>query len=401
MSTAKSTTAAQLTEHFHKVRLTSLTLSISLFLTSVHQGLPSILTSIIGTPQNADLITGTPRNPDLKFFVICLAIAATVSFIHAWALWSGEVTNASESLRASKAVEDEIADIRNQARAEISRLSRDISELEVDSRRLASQEIYLIDQQSLEEAIATAPSDEARKALQLGLTQKLLTGNSLLPEPGPGTIAIVRIHTAARAVLERAGIEPTDDDLNKIAQPANDLIVEYNTHFIAEYNRRFRSTDDLAGAYLTAIDSWKNATVARRNEGEHKIESAIGKVVEDVANLREASATELGKLSAGLQGVLRPLRRAQRSTKMTVYGTDLVVTAAMYLLAMCHAVGRVFGGITGSIADWTNSGLLLLAGLGWWAEAIAVALIAAVIAALIAYSATSPPRGDEKGAAGT
>ncbi|WP_156442649.1 MULTISPECIES: hypothetical protein [unclassified Sphingomonas] len=380
--------SSRLSEHFHKVRLTSLLLSVSLFLSTIH-GSGKVITNL--------LPTDIPE-ADIPFIIFCLVVAATVSFLHAWIIWVGEVKDVDASLQPAGEMVGEIDSVTKSCENVLLRVHVPLDEIknQYSSLQISSppERFAILDQERIIDSIKQSPTlqnaehlithviDEALASIYgKELREATVNGLAEAAWTSLGNTVQKPAYLTMRAAMDRfldervARFTTWPPSIKNTSAPPT--IAQFVSNLELEIRRLVNQNSDQATELRSQLDA-----VQRR------VEAAVH-------TSRSALVPELQALRRQMADALTPLTRAVRTTKVQVRLFDLAVPGAIYLIALAHALGRLFTPIFPSAATVTTAIFDRLTEIGWWAEALVATALLAPVVVLMTWSYS--PRGPVNG----
>ena len=374
---------ARLSDHFHKVRLTSIILSISLFLSTLDRN---------GEPVLPSLFLKIPREY-VPFIILCIAIGATVSFLHAWIIWTADVakidadpesasglagqlrSTMQETEKTLIEVRDTNASIQNVAMhvpfpvQSLAVLNSEVIQKELNEASVVVHQFKRLSdelQPILDELHRGQPRAEVDRYLAEAVAKALL-------QKGFAVSADV-VAAALEAGLAAPGInvkgwQPTTDVEHARWEGAP--ILDVVRSYLLSYETRI----------FTLFESNRQ----RSTDLERKLDEIEPQLKSSVADFKNLVLPALTNVRSQLSRAFSPLLRAERVSKVEIRVFDLAIPACAYGVGLAHALGRIFGPVLPSAGEVTNDVLGWLSHVGWWAEALAVATILGLIIALVLW----------------
>lgn len=295
---------ARLSEHFHKVRLTSLFLSTALLLASL-----DIPLTFIG-------ISWTSDRAHEQFIIASLLIAALTSFLHVWTLWYGEAVDADARLARTHDLIEEISELTNRfstlgkSMAETSGL---LSSRVVDLERISPS---IADVSLAREQLHDLLSPQDIKKLQVELATHAKSWTS-------GTAAIYqelpsRLYASVHSTLQNLNVNMNTEQSVKFTSSLTSTVEEaikersqQTQEFMNAHRHSFehnvqKSIDSMMVNLKNRLDGWINIKSLEREQTELAIHSTRQLALD--AHYKLIIPVE--SLDKSLRIALSPLRRS-------------------------------------------------------------------------------------------
>lgn len=328
-------TSSGLSDHFHRVRLTSLVLSCTLLLLTMRQ--PGKEASFLGVTIDE---SSTP------ILIVALFVAALFSLGHAITLWYNETRGFEAKIRTAKA---QMADIRSivenfknmESRVTISyidlaRLDSALSE--IDTKYYMKDQIIQIIQDLY-------PSDD--KELQHDIHEVLV--NILDNYPSPPELAYL-IEESVREYF-------SDNQSRPNAAPINsDLAVFITNKLLNKYRARThkgaKSYDNVPetawNQLVMPLNNWtfRQRALIQRSLTEdltrsEQIKGEVERAHKAVRNARNDIIAPLVGAREELNSAVAPLQKTTVAQRALIYGFDLASALGLFVVAAISAIGSL------------------------------------------------------------
>lgn len=370
----------RLSEHYHKIRLTSLVLSIGLLMASLY-GLGGVLGKL-GLPGPE-----TPSSANAPFLLFSLALAATVTFIHLWVIWRGEIVEIDAQWEDGKNFRDRIRDIIDALEPSIPDM-RGVGERVFDlaTNIGKASPIPEFNPERLRPAVASALKGPMLKLLEPEIEQSIgnargQTSAAFMVNPSaqlekwaepPGALYLL----LSSVYQSGSGSMPPDPmDLQPADfVPLNQALAEFVSGRDNEILHKVWQSLGVLEMDLRAALERGSPAVSSDIEAQlmstvsSTLQQANGPFNERIAELERTTAGALvdqsvlvRELIARLDRTRQQLATASRLARAQLRGFDFWVPAALYVIALSHALGVLFGGFIPAAPEWFSAfhGLVL------------------------------------------
>lgn len=324
-----------LSDHFHRVRLTSLVLSCTLLLITVRQ--PGKEVSLLGVTINE---TSTP------YLIVALLVAALFSFGHAFTLWYNETRGFEAKIRTAKAQMSDIRDIVSNFKKMETRVAlsyRDLAKADSSLSELDTK-FYQKDQiLDIIQNLYPSDDDELRKEIH-GVFVNILNN---FPEPSALADLIdnaVNDYFSDKKL--KPNVPPFNGDLSALI--TNRLMNKYRARTY-EGAESYENVPEIAWQQLMLpLNNWtfrQRALIQRSlTEDFTRSEQIKGEVERAHKAVRDARNDIIAPLVGAreeLNAAVAPLQKTTVAQRALIYGFDLASALGLFVVAAISAIGSL------------------------------------------------------------
>jgi hypothetical protein len=377
----RENSATRLSDHFHKVRLTSLILSMSLLFASIH-----------GNTLKLPLLDLTVATGEGPFLLVSLSIASAVAFAHFLTLWRAEAREVDSQSQDAMTFQSSVQTLIGEAQSLQQRIEDRSSELYKFARN--------IDEGGrVPRPVQTVEWDAFHRKLRGALEE--LTDDLSEKIYNVGVVAAQNI-TAAGIQEENALHDQAIQDENLYALRERLSLDDFEIVLKEIRARRLEEQSRANGVVGFVFDNQKRVLESFRSDAHDKLftdaefSSALMGVMSEnnlmldqfVRTNEKASSdfselsTEVQKQTVKLSSALRALRRSSRLTQIQIRGFDLAIPTIAFGIAEAHSIGSLFTGFIpsapamfGAIQPYIKAG-------GWLATTVVCLVFGGAIASL-------------------
>jgi len=370
-------TASRLSEHFHKVRLTSLLLSSILFLLAIRSA----------NSGDIEFLGIKIGRAEASFVLVAIAIAAIASFLHAWVIWYSETRDLDLQIRRSSQIVHQIYQIIDGYQNTQQLISETATRVEgiICQAQEATPTLKFKDAiEAFEQLPSNHLDQQITQDISMGISSTYF-GLDNLRNNAPSEISRSVISALQEiGILSSRGMsdEPVlqyTNAINSSISAALNKQIDIIFLMPIDYQQKLRDVISANMERHANVIKPRALDWLRINEEESdrrfKIVEAAGK---QAIQALEMIKPPLAKSAQEISYVLRPLKAVTAATKIQLYGFDIWAPAGLFMLAVCHAVGRLFGGFLWSAPETTERLIKLLAPAREWGG-IGVVIIMVVV----------------------
>lgn len=371
---------AELSDHFHRVRLTSLVLSSTLLLLSLQDS---------GSGTVAFLGVNVPAQ-NIPFVLLAVGLAALFSLSHACSIWYSQTRKFDERMKIAT---DDLAKFRgliDRFTVMEQRISSRSDELIAAEHALSNEDGKIVDYERARSAFLNAISlDDAPNPLHPA-DDNIAFDRRYTPEVF-GPIGHDRIYQALKpAILKHIGKSEAGDTssyaddfriaIGKALEAERPGYLKIHQAYIDHLTSLFsKGLKKIVENALRRADTWVDVNA----KAEAELKADIGEAVKSVELARSELVQPLKDARRDLSRALRPLQAANANDRLLIFGFDLWAAIGLFLVAVANAVGNVMASGTPSLPRSTQQLLASISGPYWWAWTIVA--IAAATGAIVRF----------------
>lgn len=389
MAEEKRAQATRFSEHFHKVRLTSIILSISLFLFTLYPD---------GKPLGGLIGEKIPPS-DIPFAAVCLLVAAVVSFVHMWVIWIGEVKDIDASLQPAGAMFAEVRDVISKGKSTLAQIeSLHLTSMEELQRVRAEavipfpiQGLWALDAKTImKELLEDGPLRSDGQLLSKLINAELESFYKTREAAGLYAHLANGVSQALGREGIRAPVEVIRAHLEAQLDPNSPASEKWHFPISIEDPVWNGAGVELAiSSFIGGVEQRIATVVSANQQRTDDITQRLSDVDGITQRIADRSTSELlprlAEFNTQLEQTLKPLARAVRTAKTQFYIFDLLIPAFAFGLAFSHAIGRIFSWESYSASGVINAILHKLNAWGTAAEALTAITIVILLAALLTW----------------